>query len=118
MIASPTSHCYLDYAQSRSPGEPTRMGFIDLETAYSFEPTPPELTPEQARHILGVEGNMWTEHAPQQGVDRQVFPRLCALAEVAWSPAELRDWQDFSERKNTHYRRLDSLGVTYFRPPP
>lgn len=118
VIASPTSHCYLDYAQVRLPGEPTRMGFIDLRTAYSFEPTPPRLSDEEARHILGLEGNMWTEHAPPERVDYQVFPRLCALAEVAWSPPEARDWDDFQRRMKVHYRRLDALGVAYFIPPP
>ncbi|MCP4248860.1 MAG: family 20 glycosylhydrolase [bacterium] len=118
VISSPTSHCYLDYAQARAPGEPTNMGFISLATTYSFEPTPPELGPEQAKHVLGAEGNMWTEHAPQDRVDHQVFPRLCALAEVTWSPAERREWDDFSRRMETHYRRLDALGVTYCVPPP
>jgi hexosaminidase len=118
VISSPTSHCYLDYAQVQAPGEPTQMGFLPLERVYSFEPMPAELTPEQAKHVLGLEGNMWTEHAPQKRVDWQVFPRLCALAEVAWTPKELRDFGDFSRRMRTYYRRLDSLGVTYFIPPP
>ncbi|MBU0616882.1 MAG: family 20 glycosylhydrolase, partial [Planctomycetes bacterium] len=118
VISSPTSHCYLDYAQWRAPGEPTWMGFIDLKTCYSFEPTPTELTPEQAKHVLGLEGNMWTEHAPQARVDWQVFPRLCALAEVGWSPKGKRDWKDFQKRLKAHYPRLDALGVTYFLPPP
>ncbi len=118
VISSPTSHCYLDYAQVRMPGEPTWMGYLPLARTFSFEPTPKELTPEQAQHVLGVEGNMWTEHAPQSRVDWQVFPRLCALAEVGWSPAELRSWDDFTRRMKVHYRRLDALGVTYFIPPP
>lgn len=118
VISSPTSHCYLDYAQLRHPSEPIQMGFIDLETVYSFEPTPPELDANRARHVLGAEGNMWTEHAPQHRVDHQVFPRLCALAEVTWTPARLRDWSDFQTRMKTHYRRLDTLDVTYFIPPP
>jgi len=61
---------------------------------------------------------MWTEHAPQQRVDHQVFPRLCALAEVTWSPATARDWSDFTRRMTTHYRRLDAWGVHYFIEPP
>jgi len=118
VVSSPTSHCYLDYAQARLPGEPTQMGFLDLKTVYAFEPTPARLTPEQARHILGAEGNMWTEHAPQKRVDWQVFPRLCALAEVTWSPRESRDWDDFAKRMKAHYCRLDALGVTYYIPAP
>jgi hexosaminidase len=118
VISSPTTHCYLDYAQVRMPGELTWMGYVPLARTFSFEPTPEVLTPEQAQHVLGVEGNMWTEHAPQARVDWQVFPRLCALAEVGWSPAGLRSWDDFARRMKVHYRRLDALGVTYFIPPP
>jgi hexosaminidase len=118
VISSPTSHCYLDYAQARLPGEPTWMGYLPLAQCYAFEPTPTELTPAQAHHVLGLEANMWTEHAPPSRVDWQVFPRLCALAEVAWSPPDARDYADFTRRMRVHYRRLDALGVTYFIPPP
>ncbi len=118
VICSPTSHCYLDYAQAPLPGLPSSWGFVPLEVVYAFEPTPPELTTEQARHVLGLEGNIWTERAPQERVDTQVFPRLCALAEVGWSPKESRDWKDFQRRMETHYRRLDAMGVAYFIPPP
>lgn len=103
VVASPTSHCYLDYSYDA----------ISLERIYSFEPTPPELTPDEAKHILGAEGNIWTERAPQDRVDHQVWPRLCALAEVTWSPKDLRGWDDFSQRMKRHYQRLDAFGVTY-----
>ena len=118
VVSSPTTHCYLDYAQAQVPGEPTNMGFLPLERVYEFEPTPAELSPEQARHVLGLEGNMWTEHAPQSRVDWQVFPRLCAIAEVGWSPKEARQWDDFAARMKTHCRRLDALGIKYFVPSP
>ncbi len=118
VISSPTSNCYLDYAQADAPGEPVRMGRLSLEQCYAFEPTPASFTPDQAKHVLGLEGNMWTEHAPPSRVDWQVFPRLCALAEVAWSPEATRDWENFQTRLQTHYRRLDALGVAYFIPQP
>lgn len=119
VICSPTSHCYLDYPhQKADAGYPDWMGEISLEKAYSFEPVPAELTPEQARHILGVECNLWTEHAPPSLIDRQTFPRLCALAEVGWSDAKSRRWEDFARRMRTHYVRLDALGVAYYVPPP
>ncbi|MFT7464418.1 MAG: hexosaminidase [Pseudohongiellaceae bacterium] len=108
VIASPTSHCYLDYAHD----------VIDLERIYSFEPTPPNLSYEEAAHILGAEGNMWTEHAPEALVDGMVWPRLCALAEVTWTPAEQRSYFDFYGRMRTHYERLESLGVQYYVAPP
>jgi len=118
VISSPITHCYFDYPQLADPGMPTWMGVIDCERTYSFEPTPPELTAEQAHHVLGAEGNVWTERIPQERVDQMLFPRLAALAEVTWSPAHRRDWDDFWGRMKTHFTRLDALGVDYFIPPP
>lgn len=118
VISSPTSHCYLDYAQAKGKGEPTNMGFLPLERCYEFEPAPAELSPEQARHVLGLEGNLWTEHAPPALLDRQLFPRLCALAEVGWSPKEARDWAGFQQRLTVHLKRLERLEVRYYRPQP
>jgi hexosaminidase len=118
VIASPITHCYFDYPQLAEPGMPRWMGVIDCERTYGFEPTPPELTAEQARHVLGAEGNVWTERIPQERVEQMLFPRLAALAEVTWSPALRRDWDDFARRLKTHFTRLDALGVGYFIPPP
>jgi hexosaminidase len=102
-IVSPTTHCYLDYSHSTT----------SLEKTYSFEPIPQGLTPRQQRHILGGEGNVWTEHILQESADSWVFPRLTALAEVFWSPKGLRDWDDFSARMQVHYKRFDAMGVDY-----
>jgi hexosaminidase len=91
-----------------------------LEDVYRFEPVPQELTREESARVLGTQANVWTEVMEDQGrVDYQVFPRLAALAEVAWSdlpaPAD-RDYAGFERRMAAHYRRLDALGVAY-RPP-
>ncbi|MFE1500496.1 family 20 glycosylhydrolase, partial [Streptomyces albidoflavus] len=105
------------------PGEdePMPIGYVrTLEDVYRFEPVPPGLAPEAAAHILGTQANVWTEVMQDRArIDYQVFPRLAAFAEVAWSalPApEARDYPAFERRMNTHYRRLDALGVDY-RPP-
>ncbi len=101
-VATPTTHCYLDYPASA----------ISLEKAYSFEPVPEKLTAAQRAHCLGVQGNMWTEHTPSPAdVDRQVWPRLCALAEVGWSPKESRNWPDFAARMGPHDARMKEMGV-------
>ncbi len=118
VVCSPTSHCYLDYAQGPGVDEPHLMGFIPLERCYQFEPTPPQLAAEQVKHILGLEGNLWTEHAPPALADRQLFPRIIALAEVAWTPMERRDWSDFQRRLGEHRLRLDALGVRHYLQPP
>ncbi|GAB2911544.1 beta-N-acetylhexosaminidase [Streptomyces heilongjiangensis] len=121
VVMCPEQHVYLDHRQHDGPDEPVPIGYVrTLEDVFRFEPVPPELTPEEARHVLGTQANVWTEVMEDPArVDYQVFPRLAAFAEVAWSrlpaPAE-RDFADFERRMTSHYRRLDALGVGY-RPP-
>ncbi|KAF3465692.1 beta-N-acetylhexosaminidase [Streptomyces sp. Tu 3180] len=121
VVMCPEQQVYLDHRQDAGPDEPVPIGYVrTLEDVYRFEPVPPELTPEEAGRVLGTQANVWTEVMEDLGrVDYQVFPRLAALAEVAWSflpaPAE-RDVAGFERRMTAHYRRLDALGVAY-RPP-
>lgn len=121
VVMCPEQQVYLDHRQAPGPDEPVPIGWVrTLEDVYRFEPVPPELTPEEARHVLGTQANLWTEVMEDHArVDYQAFPRLAAFAEVAWSalpvPAE-RDFAGFERRMAAHYRRLDALGVAY-RPP-
>jgi hexosaminidase len=117
VVMSPTSHCYLDYAQSRDPGEPEAIGgFLPLETVYAFEPLPAALRGDAKKHILGLQGNLWTEYIPlPRDAEYFAFPRAVALAEVAWSPAASRDFTDFRRRLTLHRQRLDQLDVHYHR---
>jgi hexosaminidase len=121
VVMCPEQQVYLDHRQDAGADEPVPIGYVrTLEDVYRFEPVPPELTPEEARHVLGTQANVWTEVMEDSArVDYQVFPRLAAFAEVAWSalpaPRE-RDFADFERRMAAHYRRLDALGVAY-RPP-
>jgi hypothetical protein len=119
VIMLPTSHCYFDYYQSRLPGQPKANGrYIPLETVYAFEPVAAGLTAEQARHVLGAMGCLWTEYMPTcRHVEYMAFPRTCAMAEVLWSPKEPRDLADFKRRLKTHFERLDGLDLAYFSPP-
>jgi hexosaminidase len=121
VVMCPEQQVYLDHRQHPGEDEPVPIGYVrTLEDVYRFEPVPPELTPDQAGHVLGAQANVWTEVMEDQGrVDYQVFPRLAAFAEVAWSAlpvAEERDFAAFERRMAAHYRRLDALGVAY-RPP-
>ncbi|MFJ9213228.1 beta-N-acetylhexosaminidase [Streptomyces sp. NPDC102264] len=121
VVMCPEQQVYLDHRQAAGDDEPMPIGYVrTLEDVYRFEPLPPELTEEEAAHVLGTQANVWTEVMHDSSrVDYQVFPRLAAFAEVAWSdlpaPAE-RDFADFEQRMTEHYRRLDALGVEY-RPP-
>ncbi|WP_405751692.1 beta-N-acetylhexosaminidase [Streptomyces sp. NBC_00012] len=121
VVMCPEQHVYLDHRQDGGPDEPMPIGFVrTLEDVYRFEPVPAGLSEEAARHILGTQANVWTEVMQNRArVDYQVFPRLAAFAEVAWSPLPApaeRDFADFERRMTTHYARLDALGVDY-RPP-
>ncbi|MEU3609317.1 beta-N-acetylhexosaminidase [Streptomyces sp. NPDC035033] len=121
VVMCPEQQVYLDHRQDGGEHEPVPIGFVrTLEDVYRFEPVPPGLSEAAARHVLGTQANVWTEVMENRDrVDYQVFPRLAAFAEVAWSalpaPAE-RDTAGFLRRMETHYRRLDALGVAY-RPP-
>jgi hexosaminidase len=120
VVMSPTTHCYFDYAQSREAGEPECIGgYIPLETVYSFEPVPAELSTAKQAHILGAQGNVWTEYMwTPHDVEYFAFPRAAALAEVVWSPKDTRDFRDFRERLEHHLSRLDACRVNYRAPGP
>jgi hexosaminidase len=114
VVMSPNSTCYLDHWQSTNHvAEPPAFGGdLPLAKVYAFEPVPANLDPRYACHILGAQGNLWTEHvASLQHAEYMTFPRLCALAEVAWSPKTSRNYDDFARRLQTHSQRLDQLGV-------
>ncbi len=121
VVQSPTTYCYLDYYQSKDQKqEPKGIGgFIPLDKVYSFEPMPAKLEPQFQKHILGVQGNVWTEYiASLKHVEYMTYPRACALAEVGWSAASSRNWEDFERRLQIHLQRLDRLGVNYRKGIP
>lgn len=116
VVMSPRQPCYLDYRQAEH-GEPYAIGqsINTLADAYAFEPIPPELTADEARHVLGLQGNVWTEYMPNMGhVEYMVWPRAAALAEVGWSRAP-KDFADFRRRATANQSRLAARGVR-FRP--
>lgn len=118
VIMSPTSHCYFDYYQGQVDEPRAIGGFLPLEKVYFFEPVPPELKPEEAIHILGAQGNLWTEYIKTpQHAEYMLFPRLLALAEVVWSP-KTKNWPDFQSRLTSHYDRLALREINFRVPPP
>ncbi|WP_194852086.1 beta-N-acetylhexosaminidase [Nonlabens antarcticus] len=115
VIMTPTSNAYFDYYQSENADEPTAIGgFLPLEKVYSFNPIPKELSKAEATHILGPQGNLWTEYVTsEKQVEYQVFPRMIAMSEVAWSPQETRNYEDFIGRLEGFHNRLDMLDINY-----
>jgi hexosaminidase len=117
VVMSPNSHLYLDHAQAKSPGEPETIGgYLPLNKVYSYEPVPSQLAPDMVGHILGAQGNLWSEYfygTTLKKFEYQAYPRAAALAEVAWSPKDARNFDDFYRRLQTHVKRLDELDVNY-----
>lgn len=114
-IMTPGSHCYLDHYQSDPAIEPVAIGGLTtLEKVYGYEPIPEGLSPEEAKHILGAQANLWAEYLPKpEQVEYMAYPRACALAEAVWSPKSKRNWVDFSKRIQPHMNRLDAAGVKF-----
>ncbi|MGC1631382.1 MAG: family 20 glycosylhydrolase [Gelidibacter sp.] len=115
VIMTPTSHCYFDYYQSDNADEPLAIGgFLSLEKVYSFNPIPEELSAEEAKYVLGAQGNLWTEYIPnEKQVEYMVFPRMIAMSEVVWSPTESKNYPDFVARLEHFHKRLDALDINY-----
>ncbi len=121
VVMTPVEHAYFDFYQGDAASEPLAMnwaGFaIPLETVYAFEPLPDVLTDTEAQHIVGAQGNVWTEYIPTaEHLEYMAYPRALALAEVAWSSRATRDWETFVERLPGVLAHLDALAVRYRFP--
>ncbi len=112
-IMTPTSHAYFDYYQADRATEPIAIGgFLPLQKVYGYEPIPDGLEPELHHHILGAQGNVWTEYMKtDEKVLYMAFPRAIAMAEVGWSAVDRRDWDDFLSRLKDHKHRMDVMGI-------
>ncbi|GAA0303621.1 family 20 glycosylhydrolase [Sphingomonas oligophenolica] len=118
-ILAPSPDFYLDHIQSDSHDEPPgRGGVMDWKHIYSFDPAPAALTPDERRHLLGVQVNLWTEHVRTTAyADRMFWPRAAALAELGWTPAARRDWAGFAARLPAEFARYRALGLSYDTTP-
>lgn len=116
VIMTPGSHVYLDHTQTRNEDSVVIGGYTPVEKIYSYEPVPKELDAEQAKYVMGAQGNVWTEYMKYPSkVEYMIFPRLSALSEVLWSPKEKRNWTDFEKRLLTQFKRYDLWKANYSR---
>lgn len=115
VIMTPGSYCYFDRYQGDPKTEPKAIGgYLSLKKVYSYEPVPGELTKDQFKYILGAQGNLWTEYIPTpEHAEYMAVPRMIALAEVTWTPKNMKSWPDFRSRMNNEFKRLDLLHVNY-----
>lgn len=103
VIMSPNTHCYFDYPYGR----------IDSAQAFAFDPLE-GIPSHAASRVLGLQANFWShiDREPAR-VDRQLFPRLLALAERGWSPDNRIAWPDYLRRARVHLAHLEQLGIHY-----
>ncbi len=114
-VLAPWPTLYFDNRQSHGAFEPPGRGrVITLRELYRFEPLPRALPASMRAHILGVQGNLWSEYlrTPRQ-LWQMAFPRAAALAEIGWSPRRRRDWRSFERRLIALERRYRVLGIRY-----
>ncbi|HEX9140493.1 MAG TPA: family 20 glycosylhydrolase [Steroidobacteraceae bacterium] len=114
-ILSPWPTLYFDNRQSDSPLEPPGRGqVITLQDLYSFEPMPAQLGTQQQPHILGIQGDIWTEHIRTEAqLSEMTFPRAAVVAELGWSNPERRDWNGFLDRLVGLQLRYRALGIPH-----
>ncbi|MDH7637774.1 family 20 glycosylhydrolase [Sphingomonas oryzagri] len=110
---------YLDNRQSTAPDEPPSWtDVIRTEAIYRHDPVPAGLTPAQQAHVLGLQGQLWTERARTEAwAAKLTYPRASAIAEVGWTPAGRLDWDDFSKRLIVQRTRYRLMGLDAGGPP-
>jgi hexosaminidase len=111
VIMTPLQYAYIDYQQGDQTIEPPLYAGLRMNTCYGFEPVPEGAV---AKHILGGQGNLWTEQVPTfRHAEYMTWPRGWALAEVFWSPKESKNWSDFVKRAEKQFDRADLAGINH-----
>ena len=113
VIMSPNSHMYFNHRQYDKNVE--KIGathFLPLSRAYSYTPTPASLIPDEAKYILGVQANLWTEYlCTMAEMEYMLYPRVAALSEVAWTPKDAKNYDNFMLRLNDIQQVYDKVGI-------
>ena len=125
VVMAPNSHLYFDHYQAPEKDELAKGkeyeaigGFLPLSKVYSYDPVPKALTPEEAKHILGVQAQLWSEYFKDfKKVEYHAYPRMAALAEVAWSPLAAKDYASFAQRLESVIKFYDAAGLKHGEIP-
>lgn len=120
VIMTPGGWLYLDHYQGAAEVEPMSFGgYTPLSKTYSYNPVPAGIAPDKAHHVIGVQANNWSEYMyTPETVEYRMYPRVAALAEIAWTNLDKKDSVDFMRRINNLYVRLDGHNINYHIPMP
>jgi hexosaminidase len=117
VIFTPTHFCYLDYHQDSTQYRPVGR-HVPLEKVYSFDPMVEGIAEADAHHVLGVQGNLWTEWVMEPWhAEMMLYPRVFAIAETGWTPAEKKNWPDFERRSSAFSTVARNWGYNVFVKP-
>ena len=120
VVMAPHTHTYFDSYQGNPELEPLAIGgFLPVAKVYDYDPIPESLLGQEREHVLGAQGQLWSEYIPTpEHMEYMAYPRACALSEVVWSPKQARRWDGFALRLGNHLNRLDQVGVNFRVPEP
>ena len=116
VIMSPSTKVYLDMKYDST----TKLGLdwaatIEVDASYQWDPSNFGI---EAESVIGVEAPLWSETITNmKELEYLAFPRIIAVAEVAWTPTPARKWDEFKLRLGNHGPRLKKLGVNYYESP-
>lgn len=114
VIMTPGGWCYFDHSQTTPEDSLTFGGYLPTKKVYEYDPIPKMLEADERKHILGAQGNVWTEYMENpQKVEYMVNPRMGALAEVLWTPKANKNWDDFARRMEYQFKSFDEAGIGY-----
>lgn len=116
VIMTPGSHCYFDYTQDAPFKEPVSIGgYTPLSKTYSYEPLEAGISEDNASHLLGIQGNLWSEYVKEDShAEYMYYPRAFAIAETGWSRSEDKDYGRFRENALNVCELLNEMGFTTF----
>lgn len=120
VVMTPGGWVYLDHFQGSGKVEPVAIGGnTTLEKSYGYNPVPDALSPEKAKHVLGLQGNVWSEYLyTPELFEYMIYPRIIALAEVGWTELAHKEYGSFVKRMDKQFVRLDKHNINYHIPLP
>lgn len=115
VVMSPGDPLYLDHSQGKSEYEPPSWGgYNNVLKIYDFNPVPEDIAPDKKHHILGAQGNLWTEQVKSLShIQYMMLPRISALSEALWTNVDQKNKDDFINKLDVHFDRLDELGYNF-----
>lgn len=126
VVMATNSDLYFDHYQAPATAELAKGseyeaigGYLPIEKVYAYNPTSVAETPEQEKHILGTQAQLWAEYSKDmKKVEYMAFPRMAALAEVAWTPLARKNFDDFRSRLDGVMNHYEGGHLNFARPTP